>query len=95
VPRLTRAHQVPNAQLLLGFEIAFNFPAFLIALVITAILVIGIKESARFNAGIVIMKVAVVVFVLVLEFKYVHPANWGDEWAACGGLIDRLFTLLE
>ncbi len=41
-------------------EIGLNLPAFIIALVITAILVIGIKESARFNAAIVIVKVAVV-----------------------------------
>ncbi len=34
-------------------EIGFNLPAFIIALVITAILVVGIKESARFNATIV------------------------------------------
>jgi len=34
-----------------GMEVGFNLPAFIIALVITAILVIGIKESARFNAG--------------------------------------------
>ena len=35
-------------------EVGFNLPAFIIALVITAILVVGIKESARFNAGIVV-----------------------------------------
>ncbi len=35
---------------LFGMEIGLNLPAFIIALVITAILVVGIKESARFNA---------------------------------------------
>ena len=45
----------------------FNLPAFIIALIITWILVMGIKESARFNAGIVIVKVSVVLFVLVLK----------------------------
>ena len=48
---------------------------------ITAILVIGIKESARFNATIVIIKVAVVLFVIVLGMHYVHRANWGHDWS--------------
>ena len=58
-----RAHDLVNAPPIFGMEIGFNLPAFLIALVITAILVVGIKESARFNATIVVIKVAVVLFV--------------------------------
>ena len=50
------------------------------ALLITAILVIGIKESARFNATIVTIKVSVVLFVLILGSHYVHPAYWGTDW---------------
>ena len=61
-------------------EIGFNLPAFIIALVITAILVIGIKESARFNATIVIIKVAVVLFVIALGARYINSANWGTDW---------------
>jgi APA family basic amino acid/polyamine antiporter len=52
-----------------------------IALVITAILVIGIKESARFNAGIVAIKVGVVLFVIGLGIHYVNFANWGHDWS--------------
>src|SRR5580692_10457332 len=40
-----RAHDLLNAPRIFGVEVGFNLPAFLIALVITAILVIGIKES--------------------------------------------------
>jgi APA family basic amino acid/polyamine antiporter len=58
----------------------FNLPAFVIALVITAILVIGIKESARFNATIVTIKVAVVLFVVGLGIHYVDFSNWGHDW---------------
>jgi APA family basic amino acid/polyamine antiporter len=65
---------------LFGVEIGFNLPAFIIALIITWILVVGIKESARFNAAIVTIKVSVVLFVLVLGSHYVHPANWGHDW---------------
>jgi APA family basic amino acid/polyamine antiporter len=66
---------------LFGTEIGFNLPAFMIALVITAILIMGIKESATFNSAIVIVKVAVVLFIIILGIRYVHPSNWGHDWA--------------
>src|SRR5205085_4407065 len=66
-----RAHELVNAPKLFGVEIGFNLPAFVIALIITAILVIGIKESARFNSTIVVIKVSVVLFVIGLGFKYI------------------------
>ncbi|MGB2628388.1 MAG: amino acid permease, partial [Candidatus Acidiferrum sp.] len=75
-----RAHDLVNAPRIFGVEIGFNLPAFLIALVITAILVVGIKESASFNATIVVIKVAVVLFVIGLGLKYVNTANWGMDW---------------
>ena len=67
-----RGHQLLNAPHLFGMEIGVNVPAFLIALVITAILAVGIRESARFNSGIVVIKVSVVLFVIGLGFKYVN-----------------------
>ena len=77
-----RAHEMLGAPHLFGFEIGFNLPAFIIALIITAILVIGIKESARFNATIVVVKVAVVLFVIGLGAHYINTANWGSDWAS-------------
>jgi basic amino acid/polyamine antiporter, APA family len=77
---LQRAHELLNAPRIAGMEIGFNLPAFIIAMVITAILVVGIKESARFNAGIVVIKVAVVLFVIGLGSRYVSTANWGMDW---------------
>ena len=77
---LQRAHDLVNAPKIFGVEIGFNLPAFVIALVITAILVIGIKESARFNSTIVVIKVAVVLFVIGLGWHYVSFANWGHDW---------------
>jgi len=38
--------------------------------------VIGIKESARFNNFIVILKVAIVLLVIGFGFMYVNQANW-------------------
>jgi len=77
---LQRAHELLGAPHLFGAEIGFNLPAFLIALVITTILVIGIKESARFNTGIVAVKVSVVLFVIALGSRYINAANWGTDW---------------
>ena len=77
---LQRAHDMLGAPHLFGMEIGFNLPAFIIALIITAVLVVGIKESARFNATIVTIKVAVVLFVIALGARYINPANWGSDW---------------
>ena len=77
---LQRAHELLGAPQLFGMEFGFNLPAFIIALVITAILVIGIKESARFNATIVTIKVAVVLFVIALGSRYINSGNWGTDW---------------
>ena len=77
---LQRAHDLLNAPKMFGVEVGCNMPAFIIALVITAILAIGIKESARFNATIVVIKVAVVLFVIGLGFRYVNTSNWGGDW---------------
>jgi APA family basic amino acid/polyamine antiporter len=54
----------------------FDVPAILITAAITTILVIGIKESARFNAGMVIVKLAIVLFVIAVGAFYVDPVNW-------------------
>jgi APA family basic amino acid/polyamine antiporter len=75
-----RAHDLLAAPRLFGVEIGFNLPAFIIALVITAILCVGIKESASFNATIVVIKVSVVLFVIGLGSRYISTANWGSDW---------------
>jgi APA family basic amino acid/polyamine antiporter len=80
-PQLTQgAHDLLHAPKMFGVEIGWNLPAFIIALIITAILAIGIKESARFNATIVVIKVSVVLFVIGLGFRYVTASNWGGDW---------------
>ena len=79
---VSRAHQLVAAPTIFGVEIGFNLPAFVIALVITAILVIGIRESARFNATIVVIKVSVVLFVIGLGIHYINVANWGHGWSS-------------
>jgi len=77
---VARAHDLMAAPKIFGFEIGFNLPAFLIALLITFILCIGIKESASFNATIVVIKVSVVLFVIGLGVTKMSTANWGTDW---------------
>ena len=54
----------------------FDLPAIVIALLVTIVLVKGIRESASLNAGIVILKIAIVFFVIIVGARYVNPANW-------------------
>jgi APA family basic amino acid/polyamine antiporter len=53
-----------------------NLPAVLIVLALTGLLVIGIKESARVTGVIVAIKIAVVLFFIVVGAFSVEPANW-------------------
>ncbi len=53
-----------------------DLPAFAISGVLTLILVLGIRESARFNGVIVLIKLAVIAFVIVVGAFYINPANW-------------------
>ena len=54
----------------------FDFPAVAIAIVITGILIVGIRESARFNAAMVAVKLAVVLFVIGVGACYFNIENW-------------------
>ncbi|MEZ5353011.1 MAG: amino acid permease [Bryobacteraceae bacterium] len=53
-----------------------NLPAILIICLITALLMIGTKESARTNAIIVFIKVTVVIVFIVLGWSYINPVNY-------------------
>jgi APA family basic amino acid/polyamine antiporter len=59
-----------------GHSIAFNLPAIVIVAAVTALLVYGIRESAGANTTIVIIKTAVVVFVITFGAFMVRPPNW-------------------
>lgn len=55
---------------------AFNLPAFIITWVVTMILVKGIKEAASTNNVIVVVKIAVVLFVIIVGAFYINTENW-------------------
>jgi APA family basic amino acid/polyamine antiporter len=53
-----------------------NLPAVIITAVVTAILVKGIQESASFNALMVGLKLAAVLFVILVGAFFIDPDNW-------------------
>lgn len=53
-----------------------NFPAVFIVAVITALLVVGIRESANFNNAIVVLKLTVLVLFIGFGAYYITPDNW-------------------
>lgn len=65
-----------SAPHIFGKPIIFNVLAVAIVALITIVLVWGIRESARFNAVMVGIKILVLVFFIVVGFTYVQPANW-------------------
>jgi APA family basic amino acid/polyamine antiporter len=61
---------------ILGVNFSINLPAFLIIWVITAILIKGIKEAASTNNLMVVLKVAVVFFIIIVGAQHINIANW-------------------
>lgn len=61
---------------LFGHSISINLPAFLIVVLVTILLIYGIRESARTNTMVVIIKVSVVVFFISFGAFFINPTNW-------------------
>ena len=59
-----------------GLHFGFNFPAFLVVMILTVILVRGIRESAEANNVMVILKIAAILAFVIVGAQYVHPSNW-------------------
>jgi APA family basic amino acid/polyamine antiporter len=53
-----------------------DLPAFLIAYLLTGLLMIGIRESATFNAVMVAVKLAVILLIIAIGSAYIDPKNW-------------------
>jgi APA family basic amino acid/polyamine antiporter len=67
---------IEHAPHLFGIPIVFNLLAFSIVAAITVILLIGIRESAWFNAVMVSIKLVVLTFFIVVGVKYLKVENW-------------------
>jgi APA family basic amino acid/polyamine antiporter len=68
-----------------------NLPSVAIALLLTTVLVIGIKESATLNNIIVMLKVSIVLLVIGVGLAHINPDNWKPfipantgEWGTFG-----------
>jgi APA family basic amino acid/polyamine antiporter len=59
-----------------GVETLFNLPAFLIMMVLTGMLSLGMRESARANNVMVVIKIAVVLLFIAVGVGHVKPDNW-------------------
>jgi APA family basic amino acid/polyamine antiporter len=54
----------------------FNLPAVVIIAIVTTLLVVGIRESAKFNDAIVVVKVSVIILFIAGAVAAIDPANW-------------------
>ncbi|HUA92770.1 MAG TPA: amino acid permease [Terracidiphilus sp.] len=59
-----------------GWHFGFNIPAFLIVMILTVILVRGIRESARANNIMVLIKIAAILVFVFAAASFVKPHYW-------------------
>ena len=59
-----------------GWHFGFNFPAFLIVMLLTVLLVRGIRESAEANNAMVLLKIAAILTFVFAGAAYVNRGNW-------------------
>jgi APA family basic amino acid/polyamine antiporter len=74
------AAQFGDAPHIFGHAIIINFFAFGIVALITMVLVWGIRESANFNAGMVMVKIVVLLFFIGMALYYVSPSKMESNW---------------
>ncbi len=65
-----------NAPVLGSLRFICNVPAFLITVIITWIIYIGIKESRRSTNAMVVLKIAIILLVMIAGCFYVNTDNW-------------------
>jgi basic amino acid/polyamine antiporter, APA family len=59
-----------------GWHFGFNWPAFIIVMLLTFILVRGIRESAETNNVMVLLKIVAILLFVGFGLRSIHPANW-------------------
>jgi APA family basic amino acid/polyamine antiporter len=59
-----------------GWHFGFNWPAFIIVMLLTIILVRGIRESANANSIMVALKITAIMVFVIFTAHMIHPANW-------------------
>ena len=59
-----------------GWHFGFNWPAFIIVMLLTVLLVRGIRESAETNNVMVLLKILAILVFVGFASRLIHPANW-------------------
>jgi basic amino acid/polyamine antiporter, APA family len=59
-----------------GWHFGFNFPAFLVVMLLTVILVRGIRESAKANNFMVMVKIIAILVFVSFAARFVNPHHW-------------------
>lgn len=59
-----------------SLKLILDIPAFVIVALITAVIFVGIKESRSMSNALVMIKLAVIFFIIVVGGYYVQPENW-------------------
>jgi APA family basic amino acid/polyamine antiporter len=59
-----------------GWHFGFNVPAFLIVMLLTVVLVRGIRESAETNNVMVLLKIGAVLLFVSFGAHFIHVSNW-------------------
>ncbi len=59
-----------------GWHFGFNIPAFLIVMLLTIVLVRGIRESAEANNMMVVLKISAILLFVTAAAHFIHPSNW-------------------
>ena len=75
-PKGATAEVIASAPVLFGHPIIFNLFAVLIVLALTWLLVVGVKESTRFNTVMVSIKLVILVFFIAVGIRFFEMRNW-------------------
>jgi APA family basic amino acid/polyamine antiporter len=59
-----------------GWHFGFNIPAFLVVVLLTVVLVWGIRESAKTNNVMVLLKIAAILAFVIVGIQHIHPSNY-------------------
>ena len=59
-----------------GLPFIFNLPAFGIVVLVTWIVLIGIRETARFNTVVTLAKIGIIIFFLIVGSTCIQTENW-------------------
>ena len=69
----TWRRRVTGAPILFGFPVIANVPAFFSVMLVTVVLVIGIRESANSNNAMVVLKIGIILFFIAVGLTLLKP----------------------